>query len=114
MSEAYTGPERRVRTLEDAEREWSRRLDEHENRELEAIHELGEEIKRAFPDGIENHRAAHQAMIDAAKAEEKFWTELKLDLAKKGLWAIFTILAGLVVLGLGAKVGLGAATLIQK
>jgi hypothetical protein len=56
-------------------------------------------IMYAFPDGPEHHRAAHEAWIKAKHAEEKFWMELKLDLAKKGTWAVLIIVLGLVVLG---------------
>ena len=66
-------------------------------------------ITHAFPDGVEAHRAAHVAMIKAAAAEEKFWDELKLDLAKKGIIAILAVLAGLVVVGLSVKLGALAA-----
>jgi hypothetical protein len=66
-------------------------------------------ITNAFPDGPEAHRAAHVAMIKAAAAQEKFWEELKFDLAKKGILAILAILAGLVVAGLAVKMGAMAA-----
>jgi hypothetical protein len=66
-------------------------------------------ITHAFPDGPEAHRAAHVAMIKAAAAEEKFWTELKLDLAKKGIVGIVVILAGLIMLGAAVKLGALAA-----
>lgn len=64
-----------------------------------------ETITHAFPDGPEAHRAAHVAMIKAAAAQEKFWEELKFDLARKGILAILAILAGLVVVGLAVKLG---------
>ena len=69
-------------------------------------------ITHAFPDGPEAHRAAHVAMIKAAAAQETFWNELKLDLAKKGIIAILAILAGLVVAGLAVK--LGALAVLAK
>jgi len=65
------------------------------------------EIKLAFPEGPIAHRLAHEAQIRAAKAEERFWTELKLDLAKKGVWGLLVIIVGLVVIGLSIKVGIG-------
>lgn len=63
-------------------------------------------INRAFPDGPEAHRLAHEAMMKAAVAEEKFWNELKLDIAKKGIWGLMVIVIGLAVIGLAAKFGL--------
>ncbi len=68
-----------------------------------------ETITHAFPDGPEAHRTAHEAMIKAAAAEERFWDELKLDIAKKGLWGILVIIVGLVLVGASAKLSvLGA------
>lgn len=49
------------------------------------------------------HRRYHDAKITAAKAEAEFWTALKLDIAKRGAWAIITILAGFVLFGLVMK-----------
>ena len=64
-------------------------------------------IKSAFPEGdLDGHRKYHEAKIKAAVAEEAFWTDLKLDVAKKGAWSVLIILIGLVVLGIGAKFGI--------
>jgi hypothetical protein len=69
-------------------------------------------IKGAFPDDgsgnidAEGHRRYHEEMIEAAKAQTAFWRELKLDLAKKGLWGLLIILLGLVMSGLALKVGI--------
>lgn len=60
----------------------------------------------AFPDTPQQHREAHQAMIDSEKERQKFWSELRMDLAKKGLWAILLIIVGLLVTGAAAKLGL--------
>lgn len=67
-----------------------------------------ERIEHAFPDGVDNHRTAHEAMIRAAKAEERFWSELKLDIAKKGVWGLLVIIVGLLLVGASVKLGLGA------
>ena len=65
-------------------------------------------LQEAFPGGdIHLHRTEHERMLAAAAAEEKFWSELRIDLAKKGLWAVLTVLIGLAVLGIGAKFGIG-------
>lgn len=77
----------------------------HEAREVEFIAKQIDKVMAAFPDrDVEGHCEFHQAKIDAAKAEEKFWSELKFDLAKKGLVGIITVLVGMVVLGFGAWV----------
>lgn len=47
-------------------------------------------------------------MIKASAAEERFWTELKLDVAKKGTWGIVVVLVGLVLVGVAAKFGLAS------
>lgn len=82
-----------------------RAISKYEKREEEIWEEKFQIIMNAFPDGIQNHRNAHQAMIDAAKAQENFWKELKLDLTKKGIWGILTVLVGLALVGLAAKAG---------
>ena len=65
-------------------------------------------ILHAFPDGIDAHRAAHEQMLAAAKAEEAFWRDLRTDVAKKSIWGILQILIILVFGTLAAKLGLGA------
>jgi hypothetical protein len=64
-------------------------------------------IGAAFPDGdADGHRRAHEAMIQSAKAQQKFWEDLRLDLAKKGVWSVLIIALGLLVFGLSAKIGI--------
>lgn len=81
--------------------------------QLDAILEKLSAFGDAFPrdrDGqpdVAGHRRGHEADIAAAKAKEKFWEELRLDLAKKGVWAIVLILVGLVIAGALAKMGIG-------
>ena len=63
------------------------------------------------PDGstdFDGHRQYHEAMIKAATAQEQFWQELKLEVAKKGIWSLLVIICGLVVVGVSAKFGIGA------
>lgn len=64
-----------------------------------------DDILAAFPDGPEKHREAHESWIAAKKAETKFWEELKLEIAKKGIWGLTTTLIGLVLIGLSIKFG---------
>ena len=91
--------------LDEIEMAVERAISKYEKREEEIWEEKSKIIMNAFPDGIQNHRNAHQAMIDAAKAQENFWKELKLDLTKKGIWGILTVLVGLALVGLAAKAG---------
>ena len=45
-------------------------------------------------------------MIDAAKAEKKFWDDLRGDVLKKSIWGVLQILMTLIGLGLAAKFGI--------
>lgn len=69
-------------------------------------------IKGAFPEDefgnvdILGHRRYHEEMITAAKAQTKFWEELRRDLIKKGLmWGLLAVI-GLAVTGLAVKTGI--------
>lgn len=82
-----------VRTISDT-------LDSHIARE-EAM------IAQAFPNGDMNaHRSAHESMMRASQAQETFWRELRLDLAKRSIWGLLLLFLGLAVAGLVYKVGL--------
>ena len=97
-------------------------LERHTNDEMPRIKEMIEEaiggaksqLLHAFPDGIENHREAHQRMIAAAKAEEAFWKDLKLDIARKSIWGILHILFLLTIGTLAVKLGVGSVLGIGK
>jgi len=69
-------------------------------------------IKGAFPEDefgnvdMLGHRRYHEEMIAAARAQTKFWEELRRDLIKKGLvWALIAVI-GLAVTGLAVKTGI--------
>lgn len=77
--------------------------------------ELLQEIRKlnsAFaktPDGevdFDGHRRYHESMIAAATAQEQFWRDLKLEVAKKGVWSLLVVVCGLIVVGLSAKFGI--------
>ena len=55
---------------------------------------------------FEGHRRFHEEKVRAAKAEAEFWKELKMEIAKKGIWSLLVIICGLIVVGLSAKIGL--------
>ena len=55
----------------------------------------------------EGHRRFHEEKIKAAKAEAEFWQDLKLEIAKKGVWSLLVVVCGLVMLGISAKFGIG-------
>ena len=72
---------------------------------LDVALEILVELLNAFPDGPINHRAAHEALIKAKNAEAEFWMELKLDIAKKGVWGTITLIIGLIAIGIATKTG---------
>ncbi len=81
-------------------------------RKLDLILAELKHLEGAFPrneDGtadFEGHKRFHESKIRAAEAEARFWEELKLDIAKKGTWGLLIILLGLLILGLGTKLGI--------
>lgn len=85
----------------------------HLDKRFDEIMDELRKINGAFarnPDGstdFEGHRNYHEAMIKAATAQEQFWRELKLEVAKKGIWSLLVIICGLVVIGVSAKFGIG-------
>lgn len=52
------------------------------------------------------HRNCHEEMIRAARAQEEFWRELRLDVAKKGIWGILVVALGLLIVGAMVKLGI--------
>ena len=70
---------------------------DHLSREIELI-------KNAFPDGPLKHRLAHEAWIEAKEAEKDFYESLKMEVMKKGVAGIFTLI--IIILGL-ALTGFG-------
>ena len=61
----------------------------------------------AFPGGdMTGHRKEHEARIAASKAQEDFWRELRLDIAKKGTWVLLVTILGLGVAGFVTKGGI--------
>ena len=81
---------------------------------VKELHALNSKISAAFPSDdagmvdFIGHRRAHEAQIKAAHAQEDFWRELRLDIAKKGAWGLLIIVVGLVLVGVSAKFGIGA------
>lgn len=86
------------------------------------LDEILQEVKRihgAFPRtehgdvDFSGHREAHEAMIEAAKAQAEFWRELKLDIVKKGVWGLLIIGCGLIITGAAAKFGIAEITQVK-
>lgn len=85
----------------------TREIDESLEKILIAVTQIHNAFPRTEGGAVdfEGHRRYHEAMIRAANAQEKFWNELKLDVAKKGVWGLLIILCGLVLTGAAAKFG---------
>lgn len=86
---------------------------EHIDRRFDEVLAEIRKINSAFaktPEGdvdFDGHRRYHESMIAAATAQEQFWRDLKLEVAKKGVWSLLVIVCGLVVVGFSAKMGIG-------
>lgn len=84
------------------------------DKKLDAILATLNEVTGAFAktgDGsvdFDGHRRYHESMIRAANAQERFWIELKLEIAKKGVWGLLVVIVGLMLVGISAKLGIGA------
>ena len=81
------------------------------NQRLSEILEEVKKIHGAFPrdskgeTDFDGHREYHEAMIRAAEAQAEFWKELRLDIAKKGMWGLIITIGTLIVIGLSTKLG---------
>lgn len=55
---------------------------------------MEEMIKSGFPDGDAiAHRRYHEALIRKAEERTKFWADLRLKLADRGIWAVLVAVA---------------------
>ena len=83
------------------------------DKKLDEIIDVLEGLTGAFAknaDGsvdFDGHRRYHESMIRAANAQERFWVELKLEIAKKGVWGLLVVTVGLILVGISAKFGVG-------
>ena len=79
---------------------------------MDELHQINSRLVRAFPDDeeggpdLDGHRKYHEQMIKAAMEQERFWREMRLDLAKKGAWGLLIIILGLIITGMQLKFGL--------
>ena len=81
-------------------------MDGNTEEKLNRILDELQDIQAAFPQGPVKHREAHEAWMASKKAEEEFWRELKLDIAKKGIWGLLVIITGLILVGFATKLGI--------
>lgn len=106
MTDHFSGQERRAKPPPITRSEVEEIIAAHEIKEREALRAEMDHVLRAFPDGVEAHRNAHEAMIEAAQAQREFWIGLRKDIVGKSIWGILQILALLTAAGLAAKFGL--------
>lgn len=105
----YTGEERRktnaleMEAIESiVERLMVRVIEQHEEREKKMLDNL---MAKAFPGGDpESHRDYHQSKIDAAKAEQEFWTAIKARLVETGIIGTVRLIMWLLFIGCTAVV----------
>jgi hypothetical protein len=56
-----------------------------------------DDLHDAFPGGDwDGHRRYHEAVIKRVEAREKFYQDLRTNLATKGLWALILMLTGML------------------
>jgi hypothetical protein len=67
--------------------------------ETERDKHILEELMTAFPDGVHNHREAHESMIRASQAKTDFYTDLQNTVIKRGILGAIIIILGLIWLG---------------
>lgn len=81
-------------------------------RKLDLILDELKKLENAFPrseDGevdYMGHRKYHESLIRAAEAQAEFWSDLKKEVAKKGIIAVLVIVCGLLWIGAQAKLGI--------
>jgi hypothetical protein len=79
------------------------------SKKLDALIEAQQKMNEAFPhhdDGTPDfagHRDYHEELIQAARAKTRFYSELRIDLAKKGVLFVLAVLLGLIVVGAQIK-----------
>lgn len=83
----------------------------HSIEERKHVTNLIDEVLRAFPDGVETHRAYHESIIEARKAEKEFWDTAKKAIITNGISGMFSVIKVVLVLaalGLASNVTLPA------
>jgi hypothetical protein len=59
------------------------------DRKVDEVIRRVDDLHKAFPGGDwDGHRRSHEAMIARHEAKARFYEELRVDLAQKGLWAL--------------------------
>lgn len=79
---------------------------------LEELRRIRVDLERGFPknkDGepdFSGHAEYHAKLMRATEEQERFWRDLRLDLAKRGAWAMMSVIVGLLILGAATKLGI--------
>jgi hypothetical protein len=62
-------------------------------RKLDEVIRRVDDLHKGFPAGDwEGHRRYHETLIERAEARTKFYDDLRVELAKKGIWALLALL----------------------
>lgn len=80
----------------------------HIEHQLDKIISQIDHLSGAFPiiDGkvdVDGHRRYHEAKIRAAESEAKFWTDVRQEAIKKGIWFSMVLVLGLLIVGVQVK-----------
>ena len=102
MAPEYAGPEHRKKRHGGDDPVTNNDLDEalteHSEEERKYVASLIQEVLRAFPDGVETHRAYHESLIEARKAEKEFWDTAKKSVISNGIAGLFGLLKVIMLL----------------
>jgi hypothetical protein len=85
----------------------SKHLDDRFDEVMSALTQISGAFARNADGSVDydGHRRYHEEMIKAAEAQTEFWRELRLDIAKKGVWGLLVVICGLILVGVSAKLG---------
>lgn len=96
-------PEKEQRWSDEKLEQFYREFKEHADDESASL----ARFLKAFPDDDPvAHRQYHEAVMRAAEAQERFWSELRLDIAKKSFWGLITLICGILLAGAAVKMGI--------
>lgn len=103
-------PDNKPRWSDEKLEQFYREFTEHRKEFMDHAQEEKNHVERfmkAFPDDDPvGHRQYHEAVMRAAEAQERFWSELRLDIAKKSFWGLIVLVCGLLLAGGAVKLGI--------
>lgn len=86
-----------LRAVQSLQRSLDNRHTENSDR-LKGLEAKVDLVLSGFPEeDPEGHRRYHEAMIRKAEERARFWSELRIKLAERGVWAVLTVLVGVLL-----------------